>query len=65
MQNTCGSCLRVRNERMHINTCVNTLQVQALESCPSSDVTPSVVLPALDLVPYLVENLKSVSLANA
>ena len=36
-----------------VNTCVNKSQVQALESCPSSDVTPPAVLP--NLVPPLME----------
>ena len=38
--------------------CTNrsTMQVQALKSCASSDVTPPAVLPTLDLlVPSLVE----------
>ena len=34
------SCLRRCDERTHVNTCVNKSLVQALESCPSSDVTP-------------------------
>ena len=36
-----------------VNTCVNKSLVLALESCPSSDVTPPAVLPTL--VPSLLE----------
>ena len=47
------SCLHRCGERTRVNTCVNKSLVQALESCPSSGVTPPAVLP--NLVPSLVE----------
>ena len=36
-----------QHERTRANTCVNKSLVMALESCPSSDVTPPAVLPTL------------------
>ena len=43
MRNAPGSCLRHCDERTRANKSL----VMALESCPSSDVTPPAVLPTL------------------
>ena len=47
------SCLCRCDESTRVNTCVNKLLVQALESCPSSDVTQ--LQFCQPLVPSLVE----------
>ena len=53
MEHHCG-------ERTRVNTCINKSLVLALESYPSSDVTPPAVLPT-----FFCGNSKSAGLASA
>ena len=57
------SCLCCRNERMCVNTCVNKSLVQALESCPSNDVTLCICCFA-NLSNFSCENSNSAGLVN-
>ena len=45
------SCLHHCDERTRLNTCITKSLFLALESCPSSDFTPSAFLPNLVLSP--------------
>ena len=58
------SCLRHCDERMRVIACTNKSLVQALESCPFSEVTPSTCCSA-NLSTFYRENLKSAGLVNA
>ena len=53
-----------KNERTCVITCVNKLLVQALESCPFSEVTPCTCCSA-NLSTFYRENSKSAGLVNA
>ena len=58
------TCLRRCDERTRIITCVNKSLVHALESCPSSEVTPRTCCSA-NLSTFSRENSKSAGLVNA
>ena len=58
------SCLRRCDERTRVITCVNKSLVQALESCPFSEVTPCTCCSA-NLSTFYRENSKSAGLVNA
>ena len=58
------TCLRYCDERTRVITCVIKSLVHALESCPSSEVTPRTCCSA-NLCTFSRENSKSASLVNA
>ena len=62
--NTRVSCLRRCDERTRVIACVNKSLVQALESCPFSEVTPSTCCSA-NLSIFYRENSKLAGLVNA